>query len=173
MMLRGHLVVAKIFIKERLNITILILIPIQILVQILAVMMNGLIIILKKLTINIMMMMNTVGQNLLKEMKTTGMENFVTKERAVVKELVIGKKVTQIEEVGAIEIVAVRVVIAVIKSLTKILMSQTIVIMTCKPETIFMIDGTRQIVMKKKKKIKSKKKMKSLLSVKIKILFSN
>jgi hypothetical protein len=170
-MMKGRLVVAKIFIKERLNIKIQILFQIQILIQILAVMMIGTIIKLKKLSINITMMLKAADQILIKKINTASLENFVTKERAVVKELVIGKNVTHVKEAGAIEIVAVKENIVVIKTLTKILKSQ--IIMTLKQEKIHMIDGTRQIMMKKKKKTKNLKEMKRLLSAKSKILFSN
>lgn len=151
MMLKGQLVVTKIFIKEKKNVTIQIQILILIQIQILAAMMNGPIINLKKLTINIMMMLKAVDQNVGREKEAAKVENFVTKERAVVKELVIGKMMTYMQDAGAIIIVAVKVDIVAIKSLTKIQKIQTIIIMTRKQETICIIDGTRLIIMKKKR----------------------
>lgn len=173
MMLKGQLVVTKIFIKEKKNVTIQIQILILIQIQILAAMMNGPIINLKKLTINIMMMLKAVDQNVGREKEAAKVENFVTKERAVVKELVIGKMMTYMQDAGAIIIVAVKVDIVAIKSLTKIQKIQTIIIMTRKQETICIIDGTRLIIMKKKKMTKNLKEMISLLSAKSKIVFSN
>jgi len=111
MILKSRLVVAKILKKEKIStkIKILIQILIQIQIQILVVMTNGLIIKLRKLTVNIMMILKFMGQKLVKERMTKSLENFLKKERAVAKELVVGKNVNYIKEIGAIETVAVKV----------------------------------------------------------------
>lgn len=142
-----HLVVIKMLIKKRISIVTQILT----LTLILIVMMNGLIIKLRNLIRSMMMTLKTVDQNVLKDSKNADLENVVIKEKIVV---VIGKKKAHVKESLAIETMTGKMNTVVIKRATGKVKNQTISMMTRKKKRIFMEDGKRQNIMKKKRRKK-------------------